>query len=419
MATSLKYCGLISPLEKELDEWRKRLQHSFSPQHTLLFHQLADNTARIPENYNVEWSQFVGGAYSCRSCYDYHNIARNYNYEYESFSSTLNDSKDVFVRKAKTHDGSLELQNLIKNGNSGDRQEVLDGIIGSIFEVMLDPHGHHLFRRILEFCDSSQLDTIFVNLTSSKELLINTSLMQYGSSAVQRFIKRIKNTELGQFVAIILSMRFVELMTSEHGRFVVQECFYTFEPKENEVLFTCAISYLKEVATTQYGCSSLNVCLSCITGAQRQQLLKSIVHKSDFLANDPYGNYVVQEVLMLRNDEITKKICDRLKRDYLRLSFKRSGSRVVEKCIQASEYGLDSVVESLLSSEKSLVLLARDRFGNYVIQTALQTAKASNIKHYESLVTVLKAQRSALPHIKLGKHILNHIEDVQNNVENV
>ncbi|CAH9073786.1 unnamed protein product, partial [Cuscuta europaea] len=110
---------------------------------------------------------------------------------------------------AKTHEGSLELQNLIKNGNPRDRQEVLDGIIGCIFDVMIDPHGHHLFRRILEFCDSSQLDTIFVTLISRKELLINTSLVQYGSSAIQRFIKRLKNTGLGQFVAIILSMRFV------------------------------------------------------------------------------------------------------------------------------------------------------------------------------------------------------------------
>ncbi|CAH9077973.1 unnamed protein product [Cuscuta europaea] len=403
MAMSLN-CGLISSLEKELDEWRNRLQDSFSPEHILVFD-------KFPENNNIEWNEFVGGPYSCRSRYNCNNIARNNNYECECFSR-VNGSKDVFVRMAKTREGSVELQNLIKNGNPRDRQEVLDGVIRCIFEVMIDPHGHHLFRRILEFCDSSQLDTIFVTLISSQELLINTSLLQYGSSAVQRFIKRLKNTGLGQFVAIILSMRFVELMTSEHGRFVVQECFYTFQAKENEVLFTCAITYLKEVATTQYGCSSLNVCLNCISGVQRQLLLKSIAEKSDFLASDPYGNYVVQEVLMLRNDEITQKICDHLKRDYLRLAFKRSGSRVVEKCIQASEYGLGSVVESLLSSEKSLVLLTRDRFGNYVIQTALQSAKTSNIKHYESLVTVLRAQRSALSHTKLGKHILNRIEDL-------
>ncbi|CAH9077119.1 unnamed protein product [Cuscuta europaea] len=398
MAMSVNYRGLIGSLEKELDEWRKTLQNPISPEHTFVFHKFVDNTAKIPENY-VEWNQFVGGPYSCHSRYNCNNIARNRIYEYECFS-TSNRPKDVFVRMAKTHEGSLELQNLIKNGNPRDRQEVLDGIIRCIFEVMIDPHGHHLFRRILEFCDSRQLDTIFVNLISCKELLINTSLVQYGSSAVQRFIKKLKNTGLGQFIAIILSMRFVDLMTSEHGRFVVQECFYTFEAKENEV------------ATTQYGCSSLNVCLNCITGAQRQQLLKSIAEKSDFLANDPYGNYVVQEVLMLRNDEITQKICDCLRRDYLHLAFKRSESRVVEKCIQASEYALDSVVESLLSSEKSLVLLARDRFGNYVIQTALQTAKASNNKHYESLVSILKVQRSALSRTKLGKHILNHVEDL-------
>ncbi|CAH9081781.1 unnamed protein product [Cuscuta europaea] len=226
-------CGLISSLEKELDEWRRRLQDSFSQEHNLLvFDRCAENTPKIPDNYNVEWNQFGGGPYS----YNCNNIARNPKHEYECLSR-LNDSKDVFVRMSKTHEGSLELQRLIKNGNQRDRQEVLDGIIGCIFEVMIDPHGHHLFRKILEFCDSSQLDTVFVTLTSCKDLLINTSLVKYGSSAVQRFIKKLKNTGLGHFVASILSMRFVELMISEHGRFVVQECFYTFEAKENEVFY--------------------------------------------------------------------------------------------------------------------------------------------------------------------------------------
>nr|GMD39211.1 obg-like ATPase 1 [Ipomoea batatas] len=30
-------------------------------------------------------------------------------------------------------------------------------------------------------------------------------------------------------------MRFLELMTGEYGRYVVQQCFNTFKPKENEV----------------------------------------------------------------------------------------------------------------------------------------------------------------------------------------
>lgn len=87
--------------------------------------------------------------------------------------------------------------------------------------------------------------------------------------------------------------------------------------------------------------------------------------------------FVVQQVLMFKNNEATRKICDRIKMQYIYLAQRKDGSHVVEKCIRASEYGMKSVVESLLSSEMALLQLACHQLGNYVIQTALKTAKVN------------------------------------------
>ncbi|CAH9050936.1 unnamed protein product [Cuscuta epithymum] len=393
----------IRSLEKGLDEWRK----------------IIIQDPKSPEKNS--WTEFAGGSCS----YSYNLLDINNGYEdyfscytdYEDCFPRVNGVRNVFVSMAKTQEGSLELQNLVKYGTPMDRQEVLDGILRGIFEVIIDPYGHCLIHRLLDFCDSKQLETIFFNLISSKELFIYTSQLKYGSSALQHLIKRLKKTGLGQFITFILSMRFVELMTSQYGRYVVQECFYTFKAEENKVLYNCAIQYFKEVATTIYGCSSLNVCLGCIGGGQRLELLENLAEKSEFLANDPYGNQVVQEVLMLKNEEITQKICDRLKRSCMHLALKKSGHHVIEKCIQTSHYGLKSIVECIVSSEQNFSRLACDRFGNYVIQTAIEIAKTDDIGLYQSLLAVLKAQRRTLSHNTFGKRLYRHVEDYDTNAE--
>nr|GLL47234.1 hypothetical protein DM860_017489 [Ipomoea trifida] len=75
---------------------------------------------------------------------------------------------------------------------------------------------------------------IFLFINFLNVLLNNNSLCS--SIAVQGFIKKLKLTGLAHSITSLLSKRFVELMTSEHGRYVVLQCIYTFGAKENEVI---------------------------------------------------------------------------------------------------------------------------------------------------------------------------------------
>lgn len=56
------------------------------------------------------------------------------------------------------------------------------------------------------------------------------------SRAVEEFIKKLKKTGLAHSITLLLSKRFIELMTSEQGKHVVLQCFYTFNTQENEVI---------------------------------------------------------------------------------------------------------------------------------------------------------------------------------------
>lgn len=80
----------------------------------------------------------------------------------------------------------------------------------------------------------------------------------------------------------------------------------------------------------------------------------------------------MQHVLELEVPDITRNLCHKLRGNYARLSIQKAGSHVVEKCLWSSER--DCIIRELVNSNK-LGQLARDQYGNYVIQTALKRSK--------------------------------------------
>ena len=88
---------------------------------------------------------------------------------------------------------------------------------------------------------------------------------------------------------------------------------------------------------------------------------------------------MIQHILDLQHPVFTKKICSRLQGYYVRLSFQKSGSHVVEKCLNSSDKGF-AVVD--LVDSKRLAQVAHDQFGNYVIQTALKVTQVTSLQFF-------------------------------------
>lgn len=88
----------------------------------------------------------------------------------------------------------------------------------------------------------------------------------------------------------------------------------------------------------------------------------------------------MQNVLSLKNEGISARIVLSLRGQFVELGLQQGGSHVVEKCIEASDFGMVSVVKEIVETPEAAFNLARDQFGNYVIQRALKKAKVNYIK---------------------------------------
>nr|XP_023883238.1 pumilio homology domain family member 4-like [Quercus suber]POE71746.1 pumilio like 12 [Quercus suber] len=273
-----------------------------------------------------------------------------------------NDTCNDIVMRANTQEGSKFLQEMLVSRNQEIINNLLDGVIDSLSKLMISKHGYYFFGKLVESVNYHQLRQIVVNIVTLHppgESLTRLSSNLHGSKSLQKLIKVLVEKP----------------------------------PLISELLYDAAINNFRELAKDEEGCISLNKFITSSRGSGREQLLHAIAESSLYLSQDPSGNYVLQHVLGLDDPQVTNIICLRLKGHYAHLSSQKGGSYVVEKCLNS--VGMNYVIEDFLSYNR-LCQLARDQYGNYVIQAALKATKRVNSLYHERLLMILQGNMATL-----------------------
>lgn len=125
---------------------------------------------------NSDWNQNYGGQ-NYRG-----NVERTglYYFNGNNWAQSSGMPREI-ARLAMTQLGSQALvQRMITPGDPLAKSMVLEGVFGSLFEVMCDFHGHYVFRKLVESCNHSRLRLIVAKITLNSEPLINVSVCNYG-----------------------------------------------------------------------------------------------------------------------------------------------------------------------------------------------------------------------------------------------
>ncbi|GLT97753.1 hypothetical protein SLE2022_153020 [Rubroshorea leprosula] len=318
--------------------------------------------------------------------------------------------QNIIFLAALTPEGSETLNQYLSSKNSPATDIIFEAVIDSIFELMTDQAGHCVFGNLIHLCNKGQLHMIVKKLEMHPEAMAAVCINRYGSPSVKKLIKLIAKSDSDSLATSMvegLYKVFNQLMVHKTGCHVIVQCLETLSINHNELLHIATIENALYLATHVNGCLALNSVIDVIKGPRRNELLESIADLAVCLSQDPYGNFVVQNLLGLQYPNITKKICSLLKDHYIRISMLKGGSHVVEKCLKSTERGY--AVEAFMECQgQALVNVARDQFGNYVIQTALKETKHADRALHDRLVMKL---RSHLVHLerRYGRNVLNLI----------
>ncbi|CAN4080456.1 unnamed protein product [Withania somnifera] len=277
---------------------------------------------------------------------------------------------------AKDQMGCRHLQKIFDEGTSEDVEIIFNGIIHHIFELMKGPFGNYLVQKLLTVCSDEQRMQFVLMVTKDPGELVKASRTTHGTRVVQKLIETMKTRMEINLVIRALQPGILSLMMDVNGNHVIQRCLHCLSKDHNKIIFYVATKHCVDIATHRYGCCVLNKCITYSTGKQREKLLVEICSNGLELAQDPFGNYVVQFIIELKIPSVAAILLPQFERHYVYLSRQKFSSHVIEKLLKCFEESRSKIINELVS-EPHFDQLLQDPFANYVIQSALGVTKGS------------------------------------------
>ncbi|KAK7400310.1 hypothetical protein VNO78_11515 [Psophocarpus tetragonolobus] len=286
--------------------------------------------------------------------------------------SSLSEAQGYIYLMAKDQHGCRFLQKMFDEGTPEDVQVIFNEIIDHVVELMMNPFGNYLMQKLLDVCNEEQRMHILLIITEEPGQLVRISLNTHGTRVVQKLIETLKTRQQISLAVSALEPGFLALIKDLNGNHVVQRCLLCLSNEDNKFIFVAAAKYCVDIATHQHGCCVLQRCIGHSSGEYREKLIAEICANALLLAQDQFGNYVVQFILDLKIPSATTCIRLQFEGNYAHLSRQKFGSHVVEKCLAVfNDENRSRVILELLSTPHFEHLL-QDPHANYVVQSALR-----------------------------------------------
>jgi pumilio RNA-binding family len=139
--------------------------------------------------------------------------------------------------------------------------------------------------------------------------------------------------------------------------------------------------------------------------------MDEIMSTISMLAQDQYGNYVIQHVLEHGKPDERTVIIKELAGKIVQMSQQKFASNVVEKCLtfggpEEREFLVNEMLGTTDENEP-LQAMMKDQFANYVVQKVLETC---DDQQRELILGRIKVHLNALKKYTYGKHIVARVE---------
>jgi len=339
----------------------------------------------------------------------------------EDINSTSLEELD-YVKLATDQFGCRFLQKKLESNSPNESNLVRDLMFDQIkpyfINLILDPFGNYLIQKLCEYLTIEQRTTL---INSIYPHVFKISINQYGTRSLQKIIDTVDNEAQIDLIVKGFSTSYtsieqiVVLINDLNGNHVIQKCIFKFPSTKFDFIINAIVekNNIITISTHKHGCCVLQKLLSVCTLQQIYTISINIIQFLPGLINDQFGNYIIQFLLDIRDLDfyLLVEIFNKLSTDLCQLSCLKFSSNVIEKFIkklfgavigavkgETHPNMTDEVMNNLMNILLTIIdiftmklnILIRDNFGNYALQTLLDSKNYSIILEYKGNDYILK-----------------------------
>jgi len=317
------------------------------------------------------------------------------------------DNMDEFAR---THNGSRLVQQKIESATDDEKDIIIAAILLDLPRHSSSVFGNYIVQRLLEFGSEKQLYAILASLRGK---IMELSRDPYGCRVVQKALDAASRP--GQ-LAILEEIRAIsgtlELIKDQSGNHVMQKVIERLAVEDILFIPEAMHGHMHSIAVHLYGCRVAQRLFERVPVQLLENLYNELFPNFTELAQDQFGNYVLQHVAEFGSPPHRARATDLVCQNLAAMSCHKFASNVVEKVLtfgNASGHHriLDSALTIVPGEEPPVLRMMKDRYGNYVVQKLLDTAFG---ERRDALLRLLREHENTLRKFSYGKHILTRLE---------
>jgi len=352
---------------------------------------------------------------------------------------TTLDIKGHIVEFCQDQNGSRFIQQRLEVGSIEEKEVVITEVLPAVRRLRNDVFGNYVVQKLLEFGTPKMKEDIRETLQGEMLLL---SLQMYGCRVVQKALETLDDSDIPKLLTEFHN-NVLSCIHDQNGNHVIQKCIEVMSEKAKNAracgemiqadFFDEQIDFIVEdvlgnvssLSCHPYGCRVLQRILEHCPEPKKSRALDEIKKCHKKLLDDQYGNYVIQHVLQFGRSSDRDSLLDIVVANgLLILSRQKFASNVVEKLLKygSPEQRSRIVTEMLkivddrtgdpvaegMTGTSVVLLMVRDAYANYVVQTTLDVVTDEREKHM--LMEELNSHSTELKNYTFAKHIVTKLE---------
>jgi len=256
----------------------------------------------------------------------------------------------------------------------------------------MDNFGHYAIEALFATSGDDQRLFLVMNLAPSIAVV---SCHKQGSFSIQAMMDSLRSGPEIETLVEALSKHVMQIILNCSGHYVILRFLSKFGWPYTRFVHRALVGHCYDFSTDHYGLRVMKAAVDAGPHSQLTNVFNCIVKHTNTLVENQYGNYIIQHLLDVCPLPITNTIKEKLSGKFVRYSKQKFSSNVVEKVIrhsnketekrlnhkgakkgEGSSEGKETdwreiIVRELCEKADDLI---SDKYGNYCLQTALQSA---------------------------------------------
>jgi hypothetical protein len=207
----------------------------------------------------------------------------------------------------------------------------------NLIEYINDQFGNYVIQKYFE-CVFKEAQTVKIFFERMEDHLISICLNPYGTRFFQKALELItpyyniiETEKLNCIFKNLLVNHTMELILDTNGNHVFQKILILYPKKANGFIYEELTKSAFCISKLKQGGCIFQRALDFASNEQKHILVMEILKYLSILINDEYGNFIIQQIVYLKENEFNEVIFNFLKSNFVFLAKKKFSSNVIDK----------------------------------------------------------------------------------------